>query len=55
MPKTQDQRRALMNLSMREMLKPMVIFGIVALMLDSFSFAFTDVYGVGEGVHSVRG
>jgi hypothetical protein len=40
--------RALMNLPMREMLKPMVIFGIVALMLDGLSFAFTDVYGVGE-------
>jgi hypothetical protein len=40
--------RAIMNLPMREMMKPMVIFGIVALMLDGFSFAFTDIYGVGE-------
>lgn len=40
--------RALMNIPMRDMLKPMVIFAIVALMMDGFSFAFTDFYGVGE-------
>lgn len=40
--------RMLMNLPMRDMLKPMVIFAIVAVMMDGFSFAFTDFYGVGD-------
>lgn len=40
--------RRLMNLHMRDMLRPMVIFAIVAIMMDGFSFAFTDFYGVGE-------
>lgn len=40
--------RVLMNLPMREMLEPMVIFAIVAVMMDGFSFGFTKFYGVGE-------
>ena len=40
--------RALMNVPMREMLQPMVIFAIVAIMMDGFSFGFTKFYGVGE-------
>jgi hypothetical protein len=40
--------RAIINVPMREMMKPMVIFGIVALMMDGFSFGFTKFYGVGE-------
>lgn len=39
--------RAIMNIPMRDMLQPMVIFAIVAVMMDGFSFAFTDFYGVG--------
>lgn len=40
--------RIIMNIPMREMLEPMVILAIVAVMMDGFSFAFTDFYGVGE-------
>ncbi len=40
--------RAIMDIPMREMLQPMVIFAIVAVMMDGFSFAFTDFYGTGE-------
>lgn len=40
--------RTLMNLPMRDMLEPMVIFAIVAVMMDGFSFGFTKFYGVGE-------
>ncbi len=40
--------RVLMNLPMREMLEPMVIFAIVAVMMDGFSFGFTKFYGAGE-------
>ena len=39
--------RVIMNVPMRDMLQPMVIFAIVAVMMDGFSFAFTDFYGVG--------
>ena len=40
--------RVLMGVPMSEMLKPMVIFAIVAVMMDGFSFGFTNFYGVGE-------
>ncbi len=40
--------RAIMHVPMREMLQPMVIFAIVAVMMDGFSFGFTKFYGVGE-------
>lgn len=40
--------RAIMNVPMREMLQPMVIFAIVAIMMGGFSFGFTKFYGVGE-------
>jgi hypothetical protein len=40
--------RMLMNLPMRDMLKPMVIFAIVAVMMDGLSFGFTKYYGVGN-------
>ena len=40
--------RSFMNVPMREMLQPMVIFAIVAVMMDGFSFGFTKFYGVGE-------
>ncbi|MEM9955357.1 MAG: hypothetical protein AAF846_27385 [Chloroflexota bacterium] len=40
--------RALFKLPMSEMMHPMVIFAIVALMMDGFSFGFTKFYGVGE-------
>lgn len=40
--------RAIMNVPMQEMLQPMVIFAIVAIMMDGFSFGFTKFYGVGE-------
>ena len=40
--------RVLMNVPMREMLQPMVIFAIVAVMMDGFSFGFTKFYGAGE-------
>jgi hypothetical protein len=39
--------RAIMNVPMQDMLQPLVIFAIVAIMMDGFSFAFTDFYGVG--------
>lgn len=39
--------RAIMNVPMREMLQPMVIFAIVAVMMDGFSFGFSKFYGVG--------
>jgi hypothetical membrane protein len=40
--------RAIMNVPMSEMLQPMVILAIVAVMMDGFSFGFTKFYGVGE-------
>lgn len=40
--------RILMNIPMKDMLEPMVIFAIIAIMMDGFSFGFTDFYGVGE-------
>lgn len=40
--------QALMNVPMTEMLQPMVIFAIVAVMMDGFSFGFTKFYGVGD-------
>lgn len=40
--------RVLMNVPMREMLEPTVIFAIVAVIMDGFSFGFTKFYGVGE-------
>lgn len=40
--------RAIMNVPMHEMMKPMVIFAVVAVMMDGFSFGFTKFYGVGE-------
>jgi hypothetical protein len=40
--------RVILNVPMQEMLQPIALLGVVALMLDGFSFAFTDVYGVGE-------
>ena len=39
--------RTIMNVPMREMMQPMVIFAIVAVMMDGFSFGFTKFYGVG--------
>jgi hypothetical protein len=38
----------LMNLPMHQMLQPMVLFAIVAIMMDGFSFGFTKFYGTGE-------
>jgi hypothetical protein len=40
--------RAILNIPMRDMLQPMVILAIVAIMMDGFSFGFTKFYGVGE-------
>ncbi|MCU0480440.1 MAG: hypothetical protein MUE54_04420 [Anaerolineae bacterium] len=40
--------RIILNIPMRDMLQPMVILAIIAIMMDGFSFAFTDFYGVGE-------
>lgn len=40
--------RILLNIPMKDMLEPMVILAIIAVMMDGFSFGFTDFYGVGE-------
>jgi hypothetical protein len=40
--------RAIINIPMRDMLEPMVIFAIIAVMMDGFSFAFTDFYGTSD-------
>jgi hypothetical protein len=40
--------RSILNVPMRDLLEPMAILATVALMFDGISFAFTDVYGVGD-------
>ncbi|MDX2075410.1 MAG: hypothetical protein SFZ02_03195 [bacterium] len=40
--------RIILNIPMRDMMQPMVILAIIAIMMDGFSFAFTDFYGVSE-------
>ncbi len=38
----------LINVPMQEMLQPIAILVIVAVMMDGFSFGFTKFYGVGD-------
>lgn len=40
--------RLILNIPMAEMLQPMVILAIIAIMMDGFSFGFTKFYGIGE-------
>lgn len=40
--------RAVLGLPMREMLSPMAILAVIAIMMDGFAFGFTKFYGVGE-------